>query len=215
MRPARTAFTVLITFALRLHVHPFGLHIHHHVKGPAIGYVGLALGAAASWAGVPGPGEPLLIAAGVLAAKNQLDIVSVIAVAWAAATAGGIVGWLAGVKLGRRVIITRGPFHAARARALAHGERVFERHPVIAILVTPSWIAGIHGVRPAIYQAVNALSAVAWAAGIGLSAYYIGPTVVDVANDLGWITPVGVGVLILLIASAEVVRRRRRRAGSL
>lgn len=210
MRRGPIAFKVLMIFGLRLHVHAFGLHIHHHVKGPAIGYLGVALGAFASWVGVPGPGEPLLIAAGVLAAKNKLDIASVITVAWAAATAGGIAGWLLGVKAGRKVLITRGPFHAARQRALARGEQVFDRYPVIAILVTPSWIAGIHGVRPVIYQAVNALSAVAWAVGIGLAAYYVGPAVIDVANDLGWITPVGVGTLIAIIVSAEIVRRRHR-----
>ena len=54
----------------------FALHLfHHHVASRAqIDYFALALGAFASWVGVPGPGEPLLIAAGIVAAKHKLDI---------------------------------------------------------------------------------------------------------------------------------------------
>ena len=47
------------------------LRLHHHFHGPTIDYVGLALAAAASWVGVPGPGEPVLIAAGVFAARHS------------------------------------------------------------------------------------------------------------------------------------------------
>jgi membrane protein DedA with SNARE-associated domain len=54
----------------------FALHLfHHHIASRAqIDYVALALGAFASWVGLPGPGEPLLIAAAIIAAKHKLDI---------------------------------------------------------------------------------------------------------------------------------------------
>jgi len=42
------------------HVH---IHLLHHVKGPALDYLGIAVAAFLSWAGFPGPGEPVLIAA--------------------------------------------------------------------------------------------------------------------------------------------------------
>ncbi len=50
---------------------------------------------------MPGPGEPVLIAAGVLASKHKLDLATVLVVAWVAATAGGILGWAVGLKAGR------------------------------------------------------------------------------------------------------------------
>lgn len=203
----RTGVALKVLLALGL-----ALRIHHHFHGPPIGYAGLALAAAASWVGVPGPGEPILIAAGVLAAQGKLDITTVLVVAFAAATAGGIAGWLIGMKAGRAVLITRGPLHAMRRRALARGDEVFARHPVIAILLTPSWIAGIHKVPSVQYLSVNAVSALVWAVGIGLGAYYIGPTVVDFVDDLGWVTGAALVVLIAVVVGAEIVHWRRRRA---
>ncbi len=189
-----------------------GLALHHHFHGPPIDYYGLAAAAAASWVGVPGPGEPVLITAGVFAARGKLDIGSVLLVAWAAAMAGGIAGWLIGMKAGRVVLTTRGPLHRMRLKALERGDEVFARWPVIAVLVTPSWIAGIHRVKPVTYLLTNALGAALWAVGIGLGAFIVGPSVVDFVNDLGWVTG---GALVALVAVGvwlEVKRRRRQRA---
>ncbi len=83
------------------------LVLHHQFHGSLLDYLGLAIAVAASWIRVPGPGEPVLIAAGVVAAKHHLDIVTVVVVAWAAATSGGVVGWLLGRRAGRAVVIGR------------------------------------------------------------------------------------------------------------
>ncbi len=190
-----------------LHIH---LSAHHRFHGPPVDYVGLALAAAASWIGLPGPGEPVLIAAGVLAAKGKLSLGSVLVVAWAAATAGGILGWLIGRKAGRAVLTARGPLRSMRVRAADRGEQLFRRYPVIAVLLTPSWIAGINLVRSAIYLPTNALSAVAWSAGFGLGAYVAGPTVLDIAGDLGAVTTISLICLIGAFVALELVRRRRR-----
>lgn len=187
-----------------LHIH---IHLHHQFHGPPFDYAGLAVAAAASWIGVPGPGEPVLIAAGVLAAKHQLDIASVVFVAWVAATAGGATGWLIGRGAGRPFLTAPGPLRAARVRAVERGEQVFERYPVIAIVLTPSWVAGINRVRAAVYHPTNAVSAALWAAGLGFGAYLVGPTIVEFADDLGLVTGIIVGVMI---ASAVLLELRRR-----
>lgn len=187
-----------------LHIH---IHLHHQFHGPPFDYAGLAVAAAASWIGVPGPGEPVLIAAGVLAAKHQLDIASVVFVAWVAATAGGATGWLIGRGAGRAFLTAPGPLRAARVRAVERGEQVFERYPVIAIVLTPSWVAGINRVRAAVYHPTNAVSAALWAAGLGFGAYLVGPTIVEFADDLGLVTGIIVGVMI---ASAVLLELRRR-----
>jgi membrane protein DedA with SNARE-associated domain len=187
------------------------LHIHlHHIQGSPIDYLGLALAAAASWIGVPGPGEPVLIAAGVVAARHKLDISSVLLVAWFGAAVGGVAGWVVGLKAGRALVTARGPLRAARLHAVARGEDVFKRYPVIAIVLTPSWIAGIHRVGAAIFLPVNAIGAALWAVGIGLGAYFIGPTVIDLVDDLGLVTGIALGALLLVAAAAEIRRRVRR-----
>jgi membrane protein DedA with SNARE-associated domain len=199
-------------------VFALALRIHHHFHGPPVDYLGLAAASFASWVGLPGPGEPVLIAAAVFAARHKLDIAEVILIAAGAAAAGGIVGWLVGLGAGRRVLMAPGPLHGTRLVAVRRGDEIFGKHPVLAILVTPSWVAGIHRVRSSVYLLTNCAGATVWAAGIGISAYYLGPTVIDFVGDLGTVAE----ILLLVFVGAvlvEVVRRwvrgRRKAAGDL
>lgn len=193
-----------------LHIH---LHIHPRFEGSPLDYVGVAAAAAASWIGLPGPGEPVLLAAGVLSAKGQLDLATVVIVAWLAATAGGIVGWAVGLKAGRALITGPGPLRTLRLRLVARGEQVFASHPVIAILVTPSFVAGIHGVRSRVYQPINAISAAVWAVVIGVGGYLVGPPVLDVLSDAGTIVTSVVIAVVVATVGLELIRRRRRAQG--
>jgi membrane protein DedA with SNARE-associated domain len=190
----------------------FVVHFHHHFRGPPIDYAGLGLAAGASWLGVPGPGEPVLIAAGVLAARHRLDIGTVLVVAWAGANAGAIIGWVSGLKLGRGVLTAHGPLLKMRTGLLERGDEVFGRYPVFAILLTPSVMAGIHRVRPRTYLLTNGIGAAVWSAGIGLGAYFAGPAVIEGVNDLGTVTGIGLIVLVAVAVGLEIRRRRRRRA---
>jgi membrane protein DedA with SNARE-associated domain len=193
---------------LAIHVH---FHIiRHGVPTPSIDYTALAIASFASWAGLPGPGEPLLIAAAVIAAKHKLDIKPVLAWAFVGASLGGIVGWLGGLLAGRAVMTAPGPLLRLRLKAVERGEEVFERWTIIAILLTPAWVAGIHRVGTWIYLIVNEVTSLIWAVGIGLGAYYAGPPVLDVVDDLGWVSVVGIGLLVLAAVAIEVTRRRRR-----
>jgi len=187
------------------------LHVFRdHVSRAQIDYIALALGAFASWAGVPGPGEPLLIAAAIVAAKHKLDIAPVLLWAWVGATAGGIFGWWVGRVAGRGVMTAPGPLRGLRLRAVERGEEVFERLTVIAILLAPSWVAGIHRAGTVIYLVTNAISAGVWAVGIGLGAFYLGPAILDILADVGTATAIGLVLLVLLAIGFEVRRRRRR-----
>lgn len=188
----------------------FGLAVHlHHLKGPPFDYGALALGAAASWIGLPGPGEPLLIAAGILAADHRLDLGSVLVVAFAAAWAGGMVGWLIGRQFGRTLLAAPGPLLSLRLRLLAFGDQIFKRYVAIAVFLAPSFAAGIHRVSAPVYLFWNTFWAIIWTVGIGVGAYYAGPPIVDLIGDLGWIS---VGGLAVLIAAGIALTVRRRRA---
>lgn len=187
------------------------LGVIHHGNGAAIDYVGIAAAAFASWVGIPGPGEPVLIAASVVAAKRNLDVTPVLVAAWVGATAGGIVGWLVGLKAGRWLLLARGPLHTLRLRALHRSERVFRRMEVLAILMSPSWVAGIHHSRARVYLMVNALSAaLLWTLPIGLGAYYAGPPILEAVQDFGIIGTLVVLAAAIVVVAIEVIRRRSR-----
>ncbi len=192
----------------------FHLHFFHHVRGAAVDYLGVALAAFASWAGLPGPGESVLIATGVLAGKHHLDITPVLFWATAGATLGGVVGWVAGRKGGRAVLTRPGPLFSLRRGAAARGDEVFHRVEVIAILLAPSWVAGIHKSRARLYLPINFVSALAWSLVFGLGAYYAGPPILELAADWG---TVGIVALVALVAAGvglEITRRVRRHRSS-
>ncbi|MDQ6778863.1 MAG: hypothetical protein M3071_22160 [Actinomycetota bacterium] len=198
----------MITAAIHLNLH---LHLHfHRFHGPPFDYAGLAVAAALSWIAGIGPGEPLLIAAGVLAAKHKLDLTEVLLIAWFGATMGGVIGWLIGYKAGRAIVTARGPFRKARLRAVDRGERVFERATVTAVILTPSWLAGLHRVRLTLYLPANVLSAAIWALTIGLGSFLIGPPVAEMFGDLGTVALLIIGAVILGGGVLEFARRRIR-----
>jgi membrane protein DedA with SNARE-associated domain len=198
-----------------LHIH---IHLHHRFQGSPFDYLGLAVASVASWLGLPGPGEPVLIASGILAARHKLDIGSVVLVAFLAAAGGGVVGWLIGRVAGRAVVTAPGPLLSARLWAVRRGDVVFERYTILAILIAPSWVAGINRVPAVTYNIVNLITAALWAAGLGLGAYLVGPPIIDVVGDLGSITEAILAVVVILGAVEGLrrwlrVRRRRREGG--
>lgn len=167
------------------------------------------LASVASWVALPGPGEAALIAAGISAAHHHLDLASVVAVAWAGATAGGTVGWIVGVKGGRELLTAAGPLYRLRLALIARGDRFYERYGLVAVLLTPSWIAGIHDMRWSRFLPANAVSALTWALSVGLGAYLIGPSITDIAADAGLAGALLVGTLFVL-GLVLVIRRRFR-----
>lgn len=187
------------------------IHLRRHIHGPAADYVGLGLASAASWVGLPGPGEAALVTAGIVATHGKLDIFEAIVVAWLGAMIGGVIGWLIGLKAGRTVVSAPGPLYRARLSALDRGDHFYERFGAVAVFFTPSWVAGIHGMRPGKYLAANLAASLLWAIVIGAGAYLIGPPIVEVVDDLGLVSALVVGGLIAVAVSGAIVQRRRRR----
>jgi membrane protein DedA with SNARE-associated domain len=186
--------------------------LHHHPHGPGIDYIGVFLAAGASWMALPGPGEAALIAAGISAAHGHLDLSSVVAVAWAGATTGGAAGWLLGVKGGRGLLTAPGPLLPRRLKLIARGDRFYERYGPVAVLFTPSWIAGIHHMRWSRFLPVNAVSALIWALAFGVGAYLLGPSITDIAADAGLAGQLLLGTLLVLAAVLVAWRRIHRSA---
>jgi membrane protein DedA with SNARE-associated domain len=174
------------------------IQLHHRFHGPHVDYVGVGVAAAASWIGVAGVGEAALIAAGIAAAHGKIDISSILVVAWIGAMAGGAVGWLIGIRGGRALMTRQGPLYRLRLRLLRRGDAIYEKRGLLAVYVAPAWMAGISGMRFRTFILANAIAAVAWAALVGLGAYFAGPSVADFLGDLGTLA------LILIVVAALV-----------
>jgi membrane protein DedA with SNARE-associated domain len=190
----------------------FGVHLHHRFHGPHVDYVGVGIAAAVSWIGVAGVGEAALIAAGIAAAHGKVDLASILFVAWFGASVGGTAGWVIGLKGGRALMTRAGPLYRLRLRLLRHGDAIYARRGWLAVFFAPSWMAGVSRMRAAKFLPLNALSALIWALGVGLGAYFAGPSVADVVDDIGL---AGLIVLAAIVGASFAGSRlwRRRTPG--
>jgi membrane protein DedA with SNARE-associated domain len=197
------------------HTHPTHhsqpTHRFHRVRAGA-DYLGVFLAAVVSWVAIPGLGEAALIAAGISARHGHLDLTTVVASAFAGASLGGMVGWQIGRRGGRALLTAPGVMLRLRLSMIARGERFYERYGPIAVLFTPSWAAGIHRMPWPRFLILNTLSALVWAAAIGVGADLIGPSITDVVADAGTAGEIALGVLVL-VAAALLLWRRGRGAG--
>jgi len=174
-------------------------------------YVGVFLAAALSWVTLPGLGEAALIAAGISAKHGHLDLAAVIAVAFVGASVGGMAGWLVGLRGGRSLLTAPGALLRLRLAMVARGDRFYERYGPVAVLFTPSWMAGIHNMHWSRFMLLNTLSALAWALAIGGGADLIGPSIADLVADAGvavGLVLAGVAVVLALLLLRRLASRR-------
>jgi membrane protein DedA with SNARE-associated domain len=169
-------------------------------------------------AGIPLPGETALVAAGVLAARGDMDIVAVIAVAATAAIVGDNIGYWVGRLGGRRLLQRWGPLERHASRVLPWSERFFERHGgktiffarfVAVLRVTAAWVAGISKMHWWLFFLWNAAGGIVWAVTVGLVAYYAGQAAADAIAHYGLIG--GGAVVVALVIGAIAFRFVRRR----
>lgn len=105
-------------------------------------YLGLFVGVAVSWIGIPIVGGAVLAAAGVLASDGRLDVWLVVLVAAAGAWSGGYIGYLIGVRAGAALITHPGRWQRQRRHAVRLGERFYRRWGPLAVFLTPTWVSG-------------------------------------------------------------------------
>jgi membrane protein DedA with SNARE-associated domain len=166
--------------------------------------------------GIPVPGETALIGAALLAHDGQMDIVTLVALAAAAAILGDNVGFAIGRKGGRRLFARPGPFHKHRLAVLEHGEPFFARHGpkavflgrwVAGLRIASAWLAGMNKMPWPTFLFWNALGGITWAASIALSIYFLGDLAEHAIEVVG---PISAGVVVAALIAFWVYRRRRK-----
>jgi membrane protein DedA with SNARE-associated domain len=169
--------------------------------------------------GIPSPGETALVAAAILASQGKLQIWLVIVIGVGSAILGDNIGYLLGRKIGRDVLEARGPLLAHRRRAIAAGDRFFERHGPKAVFLArwialvrfaAAWLAGINRMPIAQFFFWNALGGISWGVTFGLAGYYGGHAATHVFATLGIMGAAVLGVMF--VGALVYLRVRERRA---
>ena len=154
-------------------------------------------------AGLPGPGDASLIAAGTLAGEGKLNVGIVLATGMVAWMLGSVIGFEIGVRGGRRLLDHPGRLEKRRRKLLAKGDRAFGRHTFAASVTMPAFVSGIFRVRFWLFV-LGALVAGAFWIGmyVGLS-YFLGE---EVAKRIGAAGTKALIWVILLVAVGLAAR---------
>ena len=155
-------------------------------------------------AGIPMPGETVLVAGSILASAHEgLDIRWVIASAAAGAILGDNIGFWVGRAYGERLLARFGPRVGLDSRKQKLGQYLFMRYggPIVffgrffALLRTyAALLAGINRLDPLKFFIYNATGGIAWALVFGLGGYLVGRSIERLAGPVGYI---GLGCLII------------------
>ena len=147
-------------------------------------------------AGIPGPGEASLIAAGTLAGEGKLNVGIVLATAIVAWMLGSVIGFWIGQHGGRRMLDHPGRLEKSRRKLLAKGDRAFGGHTFVASVTMPAFVSGIFRVRFPLFILGALVAGASWIGlYVGLS-YLLGEEVAKRIGDAGTKALIGVIVLV-------------------
>jgi len=190
------------------------------------GYLALAAGVLLENAGIPVPGETLLLAAAALARSGRLSIVGVAAVAAASAIVGDNIGFAVG-RLGGRPLVERfGRFVLITPERLHRMDDFFAwRGPVAVVIarfiaglrVVAALTAGTSNMRWRTFVVYNAVGAVAWATTVSAVGYAAGSLAESAlpwlrATHLGLWATIGVAAVVVIVYALIRTRLSRRHA---
>jgi len=164
-------------------------------------------------AGLPGPGDAALIAAGTLAGEGKLNVWIVLASAMAAWMLGSVVGYVIGVRGGRRLLDHPGRLEKSRRKLLAKGDRAFARHNFAASVTMPAFVSGIFRVRFYVFILGALVAGIGWIGMyVGLS-YFLGAEIAKRIGKIGTKAVLGVVVIVVigLVIRAGVSKWRAAR----
>jgi undecaprenyl-diphosphatase len=88
-----------------------------------------------AFVGLVAPGETALLLGGLVAGQGQIDVLTMIAIVWAAAVAGDLTSFYLGRRLGRGFMVKHGAKVQITEERLGQVERFFDRHGGKAILI--------------------------------------------------------------------------------
>jgi membrane protein DedA with SNARE-associated domain len=155
-------------------------------------------------AGIPMPGETILVSAAVYAGtRHVLDIRWVIAAAAGGAILGDNIGFWVGREIGERLLEKWGDLVGLDVRKRMLGRYLFARYGgsivffgrfVALLRAFAALLAGANGLSPWRFLIFNAAGGIVWATIFGLGGYLLGASIHRIAGPIGW------AMLILALA---------------
>jgi len=184
------------------------------------GYLVVALIIMAEGAGIPLPGETILLLAGAYAGAGHLNLWGVILAAALGAITGDNLGFLIGRRGGRALLLRYGHLLHVGDQHLARAEAFYERHGAktvffarfVAVLrAVSSLLAGAHRMPYRRFAPWNAAGGILWAVVIGTLGSLFGSRWRQLAH---WMGRAGLLlVLAILVVLLGMALRRRVAAG--
>ena len=181
------------------------------------GYGAVFAGVMLENAGLPVPGETVLLAGAALAHFGRLSLLGVIVAAIAGATLGDNLGFLIGRIAGRSFAERHGWKVGLTKRRLDQFDRFFHRHGAKTVFVARfitglrvfgALLAGGSGLPWRTFLFYNAAGAVVWSCAIGIAGYLLGHSWDTLER---WIGRSGVILLAaVLVGGVWLVIRSRR-----
>ena len=154
-------------------------------------------------AGLPGPGDASLIAAGTLAGEGRSSIWIVLETAMVAWILGSLVGYEIGIRKGRWLLDHPGRLEKSRLELLAKGDRAFGRHTFVASVTMPAFVSGIFRVRFYVFMLGALTAGICWIGMyVGLS-YFLGE---EIAKRIGNAGTKAVLAMIVIVVIGLCIR---------
>jgi membrane protein DedA with SNARE-associated domain len=147
-------------------------------------------------AGIPLPGETILISAAIYAStRHGLDIRIVVACAAGGAILGDNIGFWVGREFGQRLVTRWGPRVGLDERKQKLGQYLFMKYGgaivffgrfVAVLRAFAALLAGVNRLAPWRFFMFNAAGGVLWASVFGFGGYLLGEGIHRVAGPVGW-----------------------------
>lgn len=170
-------------------------HIHWEPLIVSHGYWLVFCVIALESAGIPFPGEALLLTAAAYSGHtHKLDIAAIVAVAATAGSVGSLCGFAIGHWAGLPLLHRYGRWVGLDERRLRLGAYIFDRHggkivffgrQVAVLRAFSGLLAGSNGMELGRFLFFSITGAIAWAGSLGAAAYVYGRAVHDILGPLG------------------------------
>jgi membrane protein DedA with SNARE-associated domain len=184
-----------------------GAWIHHIVV--SYGYLAVFIVVMLESAGIPMPGETILVSAAAFAgSRHSLDPGYVIAAAAAGAILGDNIGFWVGREFGTTLLARWGHLVGLDERKRKLGQYLFDRHGgkivffgrfVALLRAFAAVLAGANRLAPLRFLFFNAAGGIVWATVFGTGGYILGESIRRIAGPFGWAALIAAGVCAVVL----------------